>query len=310
MDFTGKAFYKTGNIWYLKKIMTYPGTLLKTTSLFARKELGQNFLSDPKTAEMIVNRAGISADDTVLEIGAGLGAITVHAAKRAGQVFAVEKDSRIIGLLESEIKSAGADNVTVINQDIFKVDLHALSPEKPLVVLGNLPYNISSQILILLVENRNLISKAVLMFQKELAERIIASPGGRDYGRLSAVMQYCSRIRTIADIQARLFFPKPDVESRVIEVVFSGTTPLAPDQERFLFTVIKAAFSKRRKTLRNSLSGPELGLSAQEAGIALEKAGLDPARRAETLTVQDFLSLTTTLLQQSGEQKHPWPPSA
>ena len=261
----------------------------------ARKELGQNFLSDPKAAEMIVNRAAISDMDLVLEIGPGLGALTVHAAKAAKRVVAVEKDIRLVGLLMEELERANVSNVEIINNDIMKQDLGAIANKEEMIVIGNLPYNISSQVLFKLVENRHLVKRAILMFQKELAERIVAPPGGRDYGRLSAVIQYCATVRTVADVKAHLFFPKPAVDSRVIEVSFSGKTRFSGEKERFLFKVIKAAFSKRRKTLRNSLAGSELGIDTKESTMALDTAKIDPSRRAETLNVEEYSDLTEAL---------------
>ncbi|MBF0572988.1 MAG: ribosomal RNA small subunit methyltransferase A [Desulfamplus sp.] len=329
--------------------MTYPGTLLKSSNLFARKELGQNFLADPKAAERIVNLAQISKNDVVLEIGAGLGAITVHAAKHAAKVYAVEKDDRLIQLLKDELSEASVDNVELIHKDIFKVDIESIAKEMAninckevyisnenetvkscgtepkIIVIGNLPYNISSQVLLMLVEKRTLIAKAILMFQKELAERICSPPGGKDYGRLSAIMQYCSRVKTLTDVGANLFFPKPNVESRVIEVNFFQTSSsynsnlskpagdgnidsssnsdsssklysdsynLSPEQEHLLFQVIKAAFSKRRKTLRNAISSSELKIDKSLTEKGLELARIDPERRAETLDVAEFIDLT------------------
>lgn len=307
--------------------MTYPGTLLRSSNLFAKKELGQNFLADPRAAGRIVNLARISKDDVVLEIGAGLGALTVHAAKQAAKVYAVEKDDRIIQHLCNELFAAGVNNVELIHKDIFKVDIEDIARQafsedykgrKKLIVMGNLPYNISSQVLFRLVEKRAFVSRAVLMFQKELAQRICAPPGGRDYGRLSAVMQYCSSVRTLTDVGANLFFPKPDVESRVIEVNFfdpDASAPveqrcreelsipsvcsdsfsphynLSPEQETFLFQVIKAGFSKRRKTLRNALATSELQISKTLTEKGLTVAGIDPERRAETLDVKEFVDL-------------------
>lgn len=272
--------------------MIYPGTLLKSRKLFAKKELGQNFLVDQGAAEKIVSRAGIDKDDVVLEIGAGLGALTVPLAARAGKVYAIEKDTRLVTLFSGEIEGAGVSNVELINQDVMKIDISSLSGGDKLVVVGNLPYNISSQVLFMLVEKRRWVKKAVLMFQKELAVRIAAPPGGRDYGRLSAVMQYCSKITTLTDLGPNLFFPKPDVSSRVVEVDFFETTPLSPEDENFLFKVIKAAFSKRRKTLRNSLAGSILDIGTDKTAQGLELAGIDPSRRAETLNVQEFITLS------------------
>ncbi len=275
--------------------MTYPGTLLKQQRLMARKELGQNFLSDPNAARMIVMSAGISDRDRVLEIGPGLGALTIPAAGQAKTVVAVEKDTRLAGVLLDELKIEGIDNVELINNDILRQDLAALAQGEKMIVIGNLPYNISSQVLFKLVENRHLVKRAVLMFQKELAQRIAAPPGGREYGRLSVVMQYCSTVKKIADLPPHLFFPKPAVESRVIEVVFFETTAFSGAKELFLFKVIKAAFSKRRKTLRNSLAGGELGIDTGGSIRALESAGIDPVRRAETLDVKEYLRLADAL---------------
>lgn len=275
--------------------MTYPGTLLKNRQIMARKDLGQNFLCDPNAAGMIVNKAGISREDLVLEIGPGLGALTIHAAIQAKKLVAVEKDTRLAGVLIEELKKEGINNVELINNDILKQDFQAIAENEKMIVIGNLPYNISSQVLFKLVENRHLVKRAVLMFQKELAERISASPGGRVYGRLSAVMQYCSKIHKIADLPAHLFFPKPAVDSRVIQVDFFQHTQFSGDKESFLFKVIKAAFSKRRKTLRNSLAGGELGINTKESETALKTAGIDPVRRAETLNVEEYSALTEAL---------------
>jgi 16S rRNA (adenine1518-N6/adenine1519-N6)-dimethyltransferase len=284
--------------------MTYPGTLLKRQQLMARKELGQNFLSDPNAAEKIVNKAAISDTDLVLEIGPGLGALTVHAARQAKRVVAVEKDTRLAGLLTGELDLAGIDNVELINNDVLKQDLETIANGEKMVVLGNLPYNISSQVLFKLVENRHLVKRAILMFQKELAQRIAAPPGGRDYGRLSAVLQYCSTVKTVSDVPAHLFFPKPAVDSRVIEVTFLEETPFSGEKERFLFKVIKAAFSKRRKTLRNSLAGNELGIDTNQTRTALENAGIDPVRRAETLGVEEYTGLTKALWTMCREEEN------
>ncbi|ACN13388.1 KsgA [Desulforapulum autotrophicum HRM2] len=283
--------------------MTYPGILLKKQQLMARKELGQNFLSDPNAARMIVTKAGISDQDRVLEIGPGLGALTIPAAKLARDLVAVEKDTRLAGILMEELKRESIENVELINNDILHQDLNTLFRGEKIIVIGNLPYNISSQVLFMLVENRHLIKRAVLMFQKELTERISASPGGRDYGRLSVVMQYCSTVKKIADLPPHLFFPKPAVDSRVIEVNFFETTPYSGERERFLFKVIKAAFSKRRKTLRNSLAGGELDIDTKVSAKILETAEIDPVRRAETLSVEEYSRLSDALWSMHGSEE-------
>ncbi len=272
--------------------MTHPGELLKQANLYAGKEMGQNFLSSPATAQMIVDRTDITADTAVMEVGPGLGALTVPLAKKARKVTAVEKDRRMIPLLESELTLAGIDNVTIVNSNILKTDIRQIAGGETLSVMGNLPYNISSQILFQLVKTRDVIDTAYLMFQKELAQRLLATPGGRDYSRLSAVVQYAARISHVADIGPASFFPRPDVDSTVLKFTFLHDQGLSEAMEDLLFEVIKAAFSKRRKTLRNSMAGGELGLKKNETEQALVRAGIDPVRRAETLGLEEFLSIT------------------
>lgn len=275
--------------------MTHPGQLLNRENLYAGKELGQNFLSDPGTAKMIVEKTGITAYTQVLEIGPGLGALTIPVARTASHVTAVEKDSRLIPLLQGEIEAEGLKNVEIINRDIFKVDIKEIARDKKLVVIGNLPYNISSQILFRLILNRICIKKAFLMFQKELAKRIIAPPGGRAYSRLSAVAQYAADISFVTQIGPSSFFPKPDVDSVILKFDFFETKAVNQEQETVLFDVIKAAFSKRRKTLKNSMAGGEFKFEKEFVTHALSLAGIDGQRRAETLTVEEFKSLASVI---------------
>ncbi len=273
--------------------MTSPAQLLRQKEIFPKKDFGQNFLACDKTAKMIIRRAGIQRDDIVLEIGSGLGALTLEASKIAKKVYAVEKDVRLIDILEEEIVKSDQSNVEVICKDIMKVNIEeiAQAQRKKLVIIGNLPYNISSQILFKLVEKREFIKRAYLMFQLELANRITSSPGGKDYSRLSAVMQYCSDVTPIADVKPHLFFPKPAVQSRVLEVAFFDIPARSYEKEKFLFTVIKAAFSKRRKTLKNSLAGQDLLINREEAEKILKAAKIDPVRRGETVNVEEFVTL-------------------
>ena len=277
--------------------MTHPGQVLKREKLYAGKEMGQNFLSSPGTAEMIVERTGIDKEAIVLEIGPGLGALTIPLARRAGRVIAVEKDSRLIPLLEEELALEEISNVTVLNQDIMKTDFREIAGDEKLTIMGNLPYNISSQILFRLVKERAIIEKAFLMFQKELATRIIASPGGRDYSRLSAVVQYAARVGFVADIKPTAFFPKPDVHSTVLRFDFLSSADMSAPMEDLLFDVIKAAFSKRRKSLKNSMAGGELGLEKSVVIAALTHAAIVPERRAETLSIAEFKALAMAVWQ-------------
>lgn len=279
--------------------MTSPMTLLKAWKMRPKKQLGQNFLTDPSIPRMIVNRAGISDADVVLEIGAGLGALTVPAARAAKRVYAIETDRRLIDLLETELLLYKADNVTVMKQDILKFDLADFvrqeGIDRLLVVIGNLPYHISSQIVVRLIDQRQWVDRAAMMFQKELARRFMAKPGGRDYGRLTVMLAYCAEVRSLSDVKADLFFPKPKIDSEVIEIRFRKA-PLHPvPDEAFLFKVVKAAFGQRRKTLRNALAGSELRIAPDFAGRALDGAGIDASRRAETLSVEEFVALSRVL---------------
>ena len=278
--------------------MTSPRTLLKAWDLRARRALGQNFLSDPSTARMIVERAGIESNHSVLEIGAGLGALTIPAALAAQRLWAVEPDSRMLPLLRAEVALAGLANVTVLAASILKIDIPDLARESGsrLVVLGNLPYNISSQILVRLIECRGAVDRAVVMLQRELAERIIAPPGAKPYGRISVILQYCAELRPLAVVSAALFFPKPNVDSTVLEIRFKAQPEHVPQDEPFLFGVIKAAFGQRRKILKNALAGSSLGVDPAAAATALDQAGIEASRRAETLTVSEFVKLSDRLM--------------
>ncbi len=277
--------------------MTSPRILLSSHGVYAKKQLGQHFLSDPSTADMIIDHSGISPEDIVLEIGAGLGALTIPLACTAEKVYAVEKDHRIIELLKTELHTLGISNVVLIEKNILKVDIKTLAENanKKIIVIGNLPYNISSQILIQLINTRKSVNKAILMFQKELAQRITAQPDCKDYGRLTVMLRYCADIKRLAEVKASLFFPRPKVDSEVLEIIFKNIIKYPAKDELFLFKVIKAAFSKRRKTLKNSLLGSELHMDVETAVQVLENADINPSRRAETLTVQEFVKLSNCL---------------
>jgi len=278
--------------------MTSPKILLAAHNIHPKKQLGQNFIVDPSFTEMIVKRAGILPEDIILEIGAGLGSLTIPLARRAKKVFAVEKDRRIIPILNTEILVSGLTNISIIEKDILSVEIKALVENMggKIVVMGNLPYNISSQILVQLIRSREGISRAVLMFQKELAQRITAEAGCKDYGRLTVMLRYCSDIKKLADAKASLFFPKPKVDSQIIELKFKKEIDHKAADEPFLFKVIKAGFGNRRKTLKNALAASELNIDPNTAKGVLEKSGIDPIRRAETLTVEEFVKLGNNLL--------------
>lgn len=274
-----------------------PRTLLNLHALHPQKRLGQNFLSDPSMAQMIVNRSGVCNEDVVVEIGAGLGALTVPLAHAVQSVVAIEKDRRLSAILQAELQAAGISNVQVMEADVLDIDWTGLARQsgQRLTVFGNLPYNISSQVVIRLIEARQHVLRAVLMFQRELAVRLAAPPGGKDYGRITAMLAYCATVKPVCHVGARAFYPVPKVDSEVLEIRFAPGRAYPPHDEARLFRLIAAAFGQRRKTLRNALSASGLSISPGLAARALEQAGIDPARRAETLSASEFVTLEISL---------------
>ena len=270
---------------------------MSSVNLHPKKKLGQNFLKDSQTSEMIIDRCNLTAADTILEIGAGLGAMTIPAARRVKKVYAVEMDQRIYGLLNSELLLNDTSNVQVVQGNILTLPIKDFAEKagRKIILLGNLPYNISSQILVKLIHERVYVDCAIIMLQKEMGIRITAVPGSRDYGRLSVMLKYCADIRRIANLKATCFFPKPKIDSVVVEIKFRDSPREQADDEAFFFKTIKAAFSKRRKVLKNSLSGNILNIDSQTAERLLKKADIDPVRRAETLTVSDFVRLSNSI---------------
>lgn len=277
--------------------MTSPRTLLKAWNIKPKKYLGQSFLSDPSIARMIIAKADLSSQDVVLEIGAGMGALTISLARNVKKVYAVERDDQLIDLLKTELLANQISNCVIIPGNILQMNLLQLaeSEEDKITVIGNLPYNISSQVIIKLIHSRHKFERAIFMFQKELAQRIAARPGGKQYGRITALLRYCSDIRTLLSVDASAFYPPPKVDSAVIEINFKPTTGYATHDEAMLFDVIKAAFGNRRKTLKNALAASGLRINSQIALQALLSAGIDPSRRAETLEPADFIALEICL---------------
>jgi 16S rRNA (adenine1518-N6/adenine1519-N6)-dimethyltransferase len=277
--------------------MTSPHALLAAGNLTPRKEFGQNFLKEPATAEKIVAAAQIGSEDTVLEIGAGLGAMTLAAGRTAGRLIAVEKDRRLVPLLKNELAVRDMAQVEVLEGDILSLSLRDLAARagRPLIVIGNLPYNISSQVVVKLVEERAAVRHAVLMFQKELAERLCAGPGSKAYGRLSVLLQYCAETKLLHRVKAEQFFPRPKVDSVVLGIYFKTTIAQPVCDEALFVRVIQAAFGQRRKTLRNALSAGLPPLGGPGTIAVLQQAGIDPRRRAETLSVQEFVNLTDVM---------------
>ena len=280
--------------------MTSPYVLLKAWNIRAKHHLGQNFLANPGIAQHIVTQAAITPQDRVLEIGPGLGALTIPMARQAKQVKAVEKDARLIGLLQAELLAQGISNTEIIQGDFLHLPLTDLlaDGETSWIVAGNLPYNISSQVLVRLIESGAAVRRAILMFQTELAQRLTAPPGGRQYGRLSVMLQYCTDLKTIARVEAAHFFPRPKVDSQVLEIAFDHRRRLPQQEELHLFKVIKAAFAQRRKTLKNALAAGNFNLEKKQIVQILATANIESNRRAETLSVDEFLELSRRLKNQ------------
>lgn len=281
--------------------MTSPRRLFNYWQLHPKRQLGQNFLIDPSTADMIVSRSKINPKDVVLEIGAGLGALTIPLSRAASKVYAVEIDQSLTSLLKTELDSHGIENVAIMDHNILRTDIHEIMgmAGRKLIVFGNLPYNISSQVLVHLIKSRSALKRAILMFQKELARRISASPGKKDYGRITAMLQSCADIKSIAEVKASQFFPRPKIDSEVLEIIFNNWMDQFVKEEDLFFNVIKAAFSKRRKTLKNALGTSAYFQDAKDADHVLNNIGIDPIRRAETLTVEEFARLSNEVYRRS-----------
>ncbi|MFP4474130.1 MAG: 16S rRNA (adenine(1518)-N(6)/adenine(1519)-N(6))-dimethyltransferase RsmA [Desulfatibacillaceae bacterium] len=283
--------------------------LLGAGGLQPKKSAGQNFLADYTAADAIVRKSGVGPDDVVLEIGAGLGSLTHPLARAAKHVIAVEWDRDLVPLLRRQMEASGLSNVTIRQRDILGMDLAPATRDsgRRLFVFGNLPYNISSQILAFLVEQRDAVDRAVLMFQKEMAERICAPPGKKDYGRISVLARYAARITPLMTLSPALFSPRPGVDSMVLRLDFLHPPQNVPRDEALFFQVVRTAFSQRRKTLRNSLSSADLPGGKPGALRALEIAGIDPSRRAETLDVEEFTALADAFSDVAANRKSPEP---
>jgi 16S rRNA (adenine1518-N6/adenine1519-N6)-dimethyltransferase len=233
----------------------------------------------------------------VLEIGPGLGALTIPLAGSVQHIVAVEKDPHLAEILSKNLSREGIENVTLINGDILKLDLNDMGPfsGRTLQVIGNLPYNISSPVLEKLITNRERVTRAILTFQLEFSRRLIASPGNREYGAMSVLTQYYAHISPLLEIPKEAFYPRPKVGSMVLELDFARPYPRRAEDEKNFRRIVRAAFAHRRKTLINSLRGSLPSTSIEEIMKALGRCAIDPQKRAETLDIDDFLCLNTAL---------------
>jgi len=262
-----------------------------------KKRLGQHFIKDTKTIHEIISRAGFNDSDQILEVGAGLGALTFPLAEVVDKIIAVEKDSRLTDMLRRRITREGIRNITLINDDILQSDLREIlgSTEKKMKIIGNLPYNISSPFLEKLVAERSIVSRAVLMFQFEFARRLIASPGGREYGGITVLTQYHACISPLLEVAKEVFYPKPKVGSMVLELDFERPHPRRTQDEAKFKMIVKGAFAHRRKTLFNSLRGTLSSHSKEQILKAMGECDIESGKRAESLDIDDFLCLASVL---------------
>lgn len=272
--------------------------VLKKYDFQFQKKFGQNFLIDTHVLEKIMDSAGVTQDDCVLEIGPGIGTMTQYLCERAREVIAVEIDKNLIPVLKDTL--SGYDNITVINEDILKVDIAGLAEQKnggrPLKVVANLPYYITTPIIMDLFESHVPLESVTVMVQKEVAERMKAEPGTKDYGALSLAVAYYASAYLAANVPPNCFMPRPNVGSAVVRLTCHREPPVRVRDEHHMFQLIRASFNQRRKTLQNGLynySG--LSYTKEEISAAIQSIGLAPAVRGETLTLEQFACLSDAL---------------
>ncbi len=284
--------------------MAYLGTpgatkeVINKYSFAFQKKFGQNFLIDSNVLENIVEAAGITKDDFVLEIGPGIGTMTQYLCESARQVLAVEIDKMLIPILEDTLSEY--DNVEVINQDVLKVDIKSLVEEKnngrPIKVVANLPYYITTPIIMGLFESKVPIESITIMVQKEVADRMQTGPGSKDYGALSLAVQYYADAKVILNVSATCFMPRPNVDSAVIKLTRHQESPVEVKDESLMFRIIRASFNQRRKTLVNGLkNSSELDFSKEEITEAIKSIGKEENIRGEKLTLEEFAKLSNAL---------------
>ena len=258
------------------------------------KNLGQNFLTDKNIIDRIIESAEIGPDDLVIEIGPGIGVITREAAETARKVIAVEIDKNLIPILKETLSDV--DNVEIVNQDILKTDVNQMVENQGdsvsgVKIIGNLPYYITTPIIMKLLEDGVKANSITVMMQKEVADRIKAFPGSKAYGALSVAVQYYCTVEAVVNVPKEVFVPQPKVDSTVLRLNIREEAPVKLLNREIFFRCVKAGFGQRRKTLLNSLMGIE-GITKEGVKAALEAAGIDPSRRAETLDLEEFAKLS------------------
>jgi len=282
--------------------MSSPLSLLRKHGIRPRKRLGQCFLCDPNILEKIVRIAGVRDTDTVVEIGSGIGVLTAMIARTARRVVALELDRLLVGVLQQEL--GDFENVEIVHTDVLQFDFSSVcagpmqeNRKERIKVIGNVPYNLSSQIVLRLLEYRDCLDRVVLMLQREVAERLAAPPGTKDYGPLSVYVALYTEPTLETRVPAGCFYPRPDVESRVIRLDVREEPLCRVDDMDFFRRLVRTSFSMRRKTLLNNLKSSSLPVTADRISAALSALGIDGARRAETLSVYEFADLSNFLCQ-------------
>ena len=279
--------------------------ILQKYNFSFQKKFGQNFLIDTHVLDKIIRAAGISKDDMVLEIGPGIGTMTQYLAEAAGKVIAVEIDKNLIPILEDTLSEY--DNVTIINEDVLKLDIRELADNenqgRPMKVVANLPYYITTPIIMGLFENHVPMESITVMVQKEVADRMQTGPGSKDYGALSLAVQYNAEPYIVANVPPNCFMPRPRVGSAVIRLTCHAKPPVEVKDERFMFDIIRASFNQRRKTLANGLKNSDrFSFSKESIETAIEALGKGANVRGETLTLEEFAVLSNRLWEQHQNQ--------
>lgn len=272
--------------------------ILKKYDFHFQKKFGQNFLIDTHVLEKIIDAAGVTKDDFVLEIGPGIGTMTQYLCERAREVMAVEIDDKLIPILADTLSAY--DNVTVVNEDILKLDIDQIAREhnagKPIKVVANLPYYITTPIIMGLFESHVPLESVTVMVQKEVADRMQAGPGTKDYGALSLAVQYYSEAEIVANVPPNRFMPRPNVGSAVIRLTCHKDCPVKVTDEKWMFRIIRASFNQRRKTLQNGLGNDaSLPVTKEQAKAAIESMGLSATIRGEALSLAQFAELANRL---------------
>ena len=273
--------------------------ILRKYNFSFQKKFGQNFLIDTHVLDKIIRAADITEDDFVVEIGPGIGTMTQYLASAAGHVVAIEIDKALIPILQDTL--SGYHNVTILHNDVMKVDLEELAEKmnqgRPIKIVANLPYYITTPIIMGLFEKHVPLESITVMVQKEVADRMQVGPGSKDYGALSLAVQYYAEPYIVANVPANCFMPRPKVGSAVIRLTAHKKPPVEVQDEKLMFSIIRASFNQRRKTLQNGISHvAELGISKEQTVKVLEDMNLSPSIRGEAMTLSQFAEFTNRVL--------------